>query len=928
MSDFAQGQRWISEMEPELGLGTVLHHSNGRVQVFFPATGGMRLYASAQAPLKRVRFRVGDTITSHENKNYVVTRIEESDDLITYVGDGWSLPESLLSDQISFHTAEDRLLNGQFDDRAAFALRVRTLELQAYRRQSRLVGFLGGRIDLIPHQLYIAHEVSSRQTPRVLLSDEVGLGKTIEACLILHRLLLTGRAERVLIMVPDALVHQWFVELYRRFNLWFHIYDEERSAAIEGEGRDDSEAKVNPFFDDQLVLCSQQFLVNNPRRARQVCEAEWDLLVVDEAHHLEWSKAGASADYMLVEALSRIAKGLLLLTATPEQLGVEGHFARLRLLDPDRYHDFDAFLNEQEDYTQVAREAELLAKDEVDMEEEKRQQALNKLLDVYGPGRVLFRNTRAAIKGFPRRIVHLVPLRAREDHAHWLKRVVHEFEADAGIESPSKWSARKLAKDPRVDWLVDWIKEVQEDKILLICRTKQKALALHEALRIRIKLKAAVFHEDMTLVQRDRNAAWFGEEDGAQILICSEIGSEGRNFQFAHRLVLFDVPHDPELLEQRIGRLDRIGQTRDILIFVPYLAGSPQEVLARWYHEGLNVFEQNLVGSASLLQVFEERVVENARRFMQDPEQAAPRIEMLIEETKTSRDEWVSRLQQGRNRLLEMNSFRPQVAASLIHEIRQEDQARVLEEYMNDLFEQYGVVSDEIAPRTYRIKPGPSSLEAFPALPEGGGSMTFDRQRALVREEIGFLTWDHPLVTGAIDLVLGSEYGNSTFAVIPGHHRSDLWLEVYCVLEALAPLHLHVDRFLAPTPIRVLINRDLADLTDEYAPHMVANQLVLGNPEEWLDEQQGAAQKIQAMLDNAVAKAGQRTEPLIQTALHVMDRILVGEIDRLHTLQKVNSLIRTDEVESLQAQKVALEQAISMARLRVDAVRLIGVRSR
>ena len=110
-------------------------------------------------------------------------------------------------------------------------------------------------------------------------------------------------------------------------------------------------------------------------------------------------------------------------------------------------------------------------------------------------------------------------------------------------------------------------------------------------------MKAALFHEGLTLLQRDRNAAFFAEEDGARILICSEIGSEGRNFQFAHHLVLFDLPADPELLEQRIGRLDRIGQTATITIHVPYLRGTESEVLARWYHEGLNAFEMNPHGA-------------------------------------------------------------------------------------------------------------------------------------------------------------------------------------------------------------------------------------------------------------------------------------------------------------------------------------------
>lgn len=95
---------------------------------------------------------------------------------------------------------------------------------------------------------------------------------------------------------------------------------------------------------------------------------------------------------------------------------------------------------------------------------------------------------------------------------------------------------------------------------------------------------AALFHEGMDMVERDRAAAFFADaEEGAQALICSEIGGEGRNFQFAHHLVLFDLPLDPEVLEQRIGRLDRIGQTETIRIHIPYQAGGPERLPYRWY---------------------------------------------------------------------------------------------------------------------------------------------------------------------------------------------------------------------------------------------------------------------------------------------------------------------------------------------------------
>ena len=945
MKIFAQGQRWISEMEPELGLGTVLHLEEGRVQLFFPASGEMRLYASENAPLIRVRFHVGDTIVDHEDQKHVVGEVIEDNNLITYKGADWEIPEALLSDALSFQTAEDRVFNGQYDQRADHLLRRETLKMHHYMRSSDVRGFLGGRIDLIPHQLFIAQEVSSRQAPRVLLSDEVGLGKTIEACLIIHRMVLSGRAGRVLIVVPESLVHQWFVELYRRFNLWFHIYDEERSIALEGGGK-----TQNPFFDDQFVLCSLDFLANSPVRAEQVQEAEWDMLVVDEAHHLEWVPGQASDAYTLVENLSKQAAGVLLLTATPGQLGVEGHFARLRLLDPDRYVDFDSFINENDQYEDVARIVEMLEKRETlnskdvsllekrfkesdllrriasseDGEERERRRLIQDLLDIHGPGRVLFRNTRSAIKGFPGRNVHLVALSVKDNHKDHLKRAAEEFSLDA--DSEVTFPRRLLKDDMRLVWLIEWIKQHKEEKALLICRSKGKALFIHKAIPKLINVKAAVFHEDLTLVQRDRNAAWFAEEDGAQLLISSEIGSEGRNFQFAHNLILFDLPRHPELLEQRIGRLDRIGQKKTIQIHVPYLSGSPQEVLARWYNEGLGAFQKSLVGGGEMWRVLGDRVVEITTQA--GKELAIPEDDLvaLLNETRMYHQKLKNVLEHGRNRLLEMNSFRPEVAEDVIKQIRAEDRDRTLDAYMHSVFEAFGIQSDEIAARTYRLKPGPTAVGAFPSIPEGGTSITFDRNKALIREDIEFITWDHPMVSGAMDLVLGTEKGNSTFSVFPDFGKVGVWIEASFVLESVAESALHVDRFLPPTPIRILVNNELEDLSEAFPEREFEKHLVAGSSEEWTGSGKSLRPLYTKMLNRATHYAEEKMSFVITSSLDAMKRVLDSEIHRLYMLKKLNSTIREVEIETVERQKKALTHAILQARIRLDSIRLIGVK--
>jgi ATP-dependent helicase HepA len=937
---FHPGQRWVSESEPELGLGAILRTTSRTVTVVFGASGETREYARDGAPLRRVLFRVGDTIRDHAEDALVVQSVAERGALVFYRGDGREVSEAELSDTLSFSKPEQRLLAGQLDPTEVFDLRVAALEHQHRRRRSAVRGFVGGRIDLIPHQLYIASEVAGRLVPRVLLADEVGLGKTIEAGLILHRLILTGRAQRVLILVPDSLVHQWFVELLRRFNLWFHIFDEERCDAIETES-----PGANPFLEDQLVLASLRLFTSKDERWRQALAAGWDMLVVDEAHHLGWSPAAASPEYALVERLGRAIPGLLLLTATPEQLGMASHFARLRLLDPDRFHDLDLFIHEAEQYREVARLAERIRQNQTLAEGDvailartltepearvraklgdpaERAELIGALLDRHGTGRVMFRNTRTTITGFPKRRARLCPLPAPGEGAALLDTLAEEFAADTD-STLTPYFQPDFRHDPRVEWLAELLRGLGTDKVLLICRTQRKVAALEAALRQRITVKIGVFHEGLSLVQRDRNAAWFAEEDGARLLICSEIGSEGRNFQFAHQLVMFDLPLDPELLEQRIGRLDRIGQSSEITIHAPYVVGSCQEVLVRWYQEGLGSFERNRPGGRELLERFGARVLGLAEEFHEAGPAAGAELDRLIAETRRAGDELHERLEHGRDRLLEWNSFRAEAAASLVRDIRGQDNDAALDEFLVAVLDHYSIHVEELAPRTFRLGSAGVFADSFPGLPAQGFSVTGDRSRALAREEVQFLTWDHPLVTGALDLLLGSEKGNSSFAKWPDAKAAGLYVEVVYLVECIAPPPLHLDRFLPPTPLRVLLDHRGKDLSATITAETLRRALKNGDGRALMERPEFREDLLPALLEAAEAVANARVPALVAAARAEMTAQLDREIARLRALQQINRSVRVEEVELLVRQKAALGRHLDGARLRLDAIRVI-----
>jgi len=204
----AIGQRWLSDAETELGLGMVIEVNPRTVTILFPKSEETRVYARQNAPLSRIRFVEGDTLTDTDNKEWTVTAVIERQHVLRYEvvdadGQTAALAETRLSPNVHLSRPSERLLACQLDNNEWYELRVMALRARDKLAHSPVSGLVGPRVGLIPHQFYIAREVASRLAPRVLLADEVGLGKTIEAGLIIHQQLLTGRAQRVLVLVPE-----------------------------------------------------------------------------------------------------------------------------------------------------------------------------------------------------------------------------------------------------------------------------------------------------------------------------------------------------------------------------------------------------------------------------------------------------------------------------------------------------------------------------------------------------------------------------------------------------------------------------------------------------------------------------------------------------------------------------------------------------
>jgi ATP-dependent helicase HepA len=962
MAEFIPGQRCISDAELQMGLGTILSVEERTLTVLFMATGETRTYAKQTAPLTRIIFSAGDTVNSHGGIKFTVKETAENHGLITYSGNdangaSHQLEEAELDNFIQLNRPSERLFNGQIDKDNWFELRYQTLFHKNRLAKSDLYGLTGSRTSLIPHQLYIAHEVANRYAPRVLLADEVGLGKTIEAGLILHHQILTERARRVLIVVPETLMHQWLVEMLRRFNLHFKIFDQNRCADL----LNDNEYE-NIFFSEQLVLCSINFLVSNATAFEQCVFAEWDLMVVDEAHHLQWSADEPSIEYMVVEQLSQHTKGVLLLTATPEQLGKESHFARLRLLDPDRFPDFQHFVEEEENYEPYAQVIEdllnnkALTSDDVDLikstidegdnlslldlvsnnqnqpgqnQDEAIHQArielVEHLLDRHGTGRVLFRNTRAAVKGFPDRELHAYPLDPPEQYQQLQAEETDLHLTPEILYQKQQQSVHWTQVDPRINWLAKKCAELHPQKILVITANAGTALDITQFFKTQTGLHATAFHENLTIVERDRAAAFFADfETGSQILVCSEIGSEGRNFQFAHHLIMFDLPINPDLLEQRIGRLDRIGQSNTINIHIPYLMATAQAACFRWYHEALQAFEHTCpAGHAVYKHVLHE--LHQVLNESHQPGSTEEKLNHLIEQSKTYYLELSQSLQRGRDRLLEYNSCRPAIAQNIKQRAEAEDSSSQLADYMESAYDCFGIDNEMHSEGCFVITPTEHMINQFPGLSEDGMTITYDRNVALTFEDAHYISWEHPLTNNAIDIVLSHEMGNTSVTAMEykGVQAGSILLECLFSLESAPIEQLQSNRYLPPTMIRVVCDERGAD------HHIKLPHKIINDNHQFVDTGVGnkivkAKKKIlKAMIQRSEKYADLKSTKVLQQAQQQATEILSKEINRLNALSKVNSNIRAEEIVYFENQLSMLTEVIDAANLRLDAIRVI-----
>ena len=657
----------------------------------------------------------------------------------------------------------ERLAAGEIDDSDDFLTRLDILHLLATREADGLGSFLGGRVRLFPHQLHVAERATARLPVRWLLADEVGLGKTIEAALIMNRLLHTQKIERCLVVAPEALTVQWLGELWRKYHQVFTLLDRPRLADVER----DFGAGFNPFDVHRRAVAALETLVEQPELTVQAGSAGIDLLVVDEAQRLRRPPGHpGEPGYRAIAAIAALGRHVLLLSATPLEDDAHGFFRLLQLLRPDEFPEDTAGFE-----ARLASGVPLPP-----------CTSATRRVDIGGlPPRVpmpvdLPRGSDHVASAFRRKAAAgadsaqdpnagNLPAEARShtidagSHAiarrRALDRIRRALASGAELKAvlgPDDTDLRRQADgmdaaDPRLEWLLGQAPRWRRanEKTLVFVAHRETLEMLRDALSRGAQLASGVFHEDLSAARRDTEVARFRADDGPSILVSTEAGGEGRNFEFCHRLVLYDLPWKPSTVEQRIGRLDRIGRAMPVrIVYFRPPSGIGADVVRLF--ESLGLFQEPMAGLEPQLAHIERAIEDIAL----DPDATLTdgQLAALLADAQAAR----TRIHDAIYRQLHREPYRAELGPAILARVPPDLDA-LIERVVVNAASRLGFRVEQVrGPRAYAIEFGNEALvDSLAGVPAGTSTVgTFDREYAVEDETIDFFSSGHPLVEGLL----------------------------------------------------------------------------------------------------------------------------------------------------------------------------------
>jgi len=858
-------------------LGVVVAVEGRRVTVRFDDDPEIRHFSLPSEVLERARLEDGShvRVLADGQVGVVQASLDYKGLLVYKIGLPGGATKTVPEDGVRPAVVTDpveRLRSGPLQSATKTNLRVAATRL-LYAYQHDEMSTLGNsRVELKPHQIGVVHRVANGYPHRFILADEVGLGKTIEAGLIMRELLARGVTRRILVLAPSGLVGQWQQELKTKFNLPFSLYNRDSIRWLENKHPGD-----NPWTIEHAVITSTSFAATTPERHKQIADAGWDMIVIDEAHHARRTRQAGNRStstnlYRLAQHLSdpelTAGQAMLLLTATPMQLDPYELYSLIELLDPALFPTEGDFNDHRKELRGLNETVEKLKRWPT-LDAVEREQALSateEWLDADAPqvarrvqidlqtlisdlegqhrlSRVMVRNRKSVVGGFKARVAAIWPvdLTDQERAAHdaverylrtgyarskavknnalgflmstfqkmntsssytlkrSLERRIDKLEAvsaedhraaildDADLEELPTADALDDLLATRLD--LDWA-EVQELENIVeqleAIGIDSKARVLLENLEqiaetdpeskviiftqfrdtqtyitglIDQRWSVNLFHGGLKPQEKDAAVAAFRDGSGLQILLSTEAGGEGRNFQFCHILINYDLPWNPMKVEQRIGRVDRIGQTKPVTIFNFSTVDTIEQRVVDVLTHRIGVFKETIGGLDPILGAVES----DLKKIFLAADREADRELRALSERLESRiaDARVAEVQRA-DLIMDTSSYR----RSEVEQLLQRPAAvkpRDLQSFVLGALGQLSVniTTDQEHDGIYRLRFSNAFERHFPDELKVGRErdVTFDLSVALEREEVDYLAFGHSIVDGLVNLVRRPEFG-------------------------------------------------------------------------------------------------------------------------------------------------------------------------
>lgn len=681
-------------------------------------------------------------------------------------------------------------------------LALTAMELKLAHAFDKLSSLSNSRTRLLPHQIESTYVVVNSLNPRFILADEVGLGKTIEAALIMKELMFRNDYKKVLIVAPSPLLLQWQQELKNKFNEDFTIIKRKNFL-------NPNEFHWQNF--DKLITSID--FIKNPRYAEEVLKRNWDIVIFDEAHRLRRDYSKITRAYVFAEKIARKCEALLLLTATPFRGKLEELYYLVHLIDPNllgSYHTFvnDYVLGNKSDLKEKLSKI-LLRRRKVEVGGFTKRFAKTVKIELSEQERVFYNETTEYVKR-----EYNLAMRTQNRAIGFVMIVFQKLLDSSVFALLSALRKRKFLLENRLhrfniqntdidEWDIDDTENVEEFVGNLedstykdLANTRRELLTLNRLIHIGNQIKEdrktqklkevlqklkreghkkfiiftqfrstqeylysvlsnefsiSMFHGSLTMEQKEEAIIEFKKH--TEILICTEAGGEGRNLQFANVLFNYDLPWSPLKIEQRIGRIHRFGQKENVYIFNFASKDTVAERILEVLTNKIKLFEESIGASDALLGTIEHELDFNSSlmKFITGTK--------TKEELEEELDMRIKVAEQGFQKLENL------LTPKLLDFNLQDYYKHTLQEreFDNSHLEKFFLEFNKYFPKESKVTIKPHGNKIYKIQMDMDSKLaTFDSELALQDDSLEFLAFGHPLIENAITYFIYNKIGYST----------------------------------------------------------------------------------------------------------------------------------------------------------------------